>query len=142
MNEKFVALVQEKSASIYSISKQTGIPYTSLSELLNGKIDINKCAAGMVFRLSLYFNCTIEDLLNQESLISNSSGTYRKIKYKWIMGQNPSYIELHIWDRGYEYILDKGIYAQPRFYRVYNKLTEAIIDIYLEQKKAESMIYD
>lgn len=142
MNENFTAYFRKKSESIYTVSKQTGIPYTSLSELVNGKTDINKCAAGMVFRLSLYFNCSVKDLLNQEPLITNVSGTYRKIKYKWMAGKTSDHVQLHVWDHEHEIILDEGMYSQPRFYHAYSDLTEAIIDYYLQQKQAEDMLND
>lgn len=142
MNENFTAYFRKKSESVYTVSKQTGIPYTSLSELVNGKTDINKCAAGMVFRLSLYFKCNVKDLLNQEPLITNVSGTYRKIKYKWMAGKTPDHVQLHVWDHDCETILDEGMYSQPRFYHAYTDLTEAIIDYYLQQKQAEGMLND
>lgn len=142
MNKNFNTYFQQKAESLYMISKQTGIPYTSLSELLNGKININKCAASMVYRLSLFFNCNVEDLLNQESLITNVSGTYRRLKYKWIEGTAPGRVQLHVWDHGHEMILDEGFYSQSRFYHIYHQLTEAILDDYLQRKQAEDMMHD
>ena len=142
MNKNFTIYFQQKAESLYLMSKQTGIPYTSLSELLNGKININKCAASLVYRLSLFFNCSVEDLLNEESLITNISGTYRKIKYKWVDGTAPGHVQLHVWDHGNEVILDEGLYSQSRFYHIYRQLTEAVIDAYLQQKEAEEMMHD
>lgn len=142
MNKNFNKYFQQRAESLYMISKQTGIPYTSLSELLNGKININKCTAGMVYRLSLFFNCNVEDLLNRESLITNVSGTYRRLKYKWTEAALPGYVQLHVWDHGHEMLLDEGFYSQSRFYHIYHQLTEAIIDDYLQRKQAEDMLHD
>lgn len=140
MNAKFVEQFEKGSKSVYSVSKQTGIPYTTLSELLNGKIDINKCAVGMVYRLSLYFDCRVEDLLNKEPLITNASGTYRKIKYKWEKSQTPGRIQLRIWDRGQEKVIDESTCSQARFYSSYKLLTETVIDAFLQQKQAEELL--
>lgn len=115
MNAKFVEQFEKGSKSVYLTSKQTGIPYTTLSELLNGKIDINKCAVGMVYKLSLYFDCSVEDLLNKEPLITNVSGTYRKIKYKWEKSQTPGRIQLRIWDQGQEKLLTKALVRSQGF---------------------------
>lgn len=140
MNDGLKEMLKKKQISAYQLSKQTGIPYTTLSELLNDKSDINKCASGMVFRLSLYFKCDMQELLNPEPLITNVSGTYNKIKYKWKLEPDSNKVELHIWDDGVEKIIDKGEYSQPRFYPYYPDMTECVIDCYLEQKKAEEMV--
>lgn len=142
MNEQLITYFKKSEQTIYYTSKRTGIPYTTLSELLNQKIDINKCAAGMVYRLSLYFHCNIENLLNADPLIINTSGTYRQIKYKWVAAQTPGYVQLKIQDHGNELIIDQGRYTQSRFYDMYQGLTEALIDAYIQQKKAEEMIND
>ena len=42
MNEKFIAAVKKAGITGYKLSKKTGIPYTTISELLTGKKDINK----------------------------------------------------------------------------------------------------
>ena len=81
MNENFIDLMKNTGKSIYQISRETGIPYTTLSELVNEKVNINKCAAGMVHKLTLYLKCSIEDILNREPLIANKSGTYRKMDW-------------------------------------------------------------
>lgn len=142
MSENLNKHFKENAKSIYHVSKKTGIPYTTLAELINKKTDINKCAAITVFKLSLYFKCSVEDLLNKESLVANTSGTYRKIKYKWEIKQNPRITYLHIWDNKKEKIIDKGEYSQARFYYDYELLTEAIIDAYLVEKEAKEMLGD
>lgn len=35
MNENFIDLVKNTGKSVYQISRETGIPYTTLSELVN-----------------------------------------------------------------------------------------------------------
>ena len=52
MNEKFIAAVKKAGITGYKLSKKTGIPYTTISELLTGKKDINKKAAETVLRLA------------------------------------------------------------------------------------------
>lgn len=139
LNRNFLCHVEACGKTVYQISKETGIPYTTISELANGKIDINKCAADTVFRLTLYFRCSMEEILNRVSLLANVSGIYRGIKYQWKPGRNHS-VELHIRDQGEEKILDKGGYSQTRFYEVYGDMTELVIDRYIEEKEAEELL--
>lgn len=140
MNEKIVKKFNEKNCSIYFIHQQTGISYTTLSEIFNAKININKCAAETVFKLSLYFDCPIEDILNPISLIANASGKYRGIRYKWLPGENNT-VDLQVNDSGKDKIIDQGRkYIHPSFYHAYCNAAEPMIDIYLKNKKVEGML--
>lgn len=139
LNQDFLRHMDACGKTAYQISKETGIPYTTISELVNGKININKCAADTVFRLSLYFRCPMDEILNPVPLLANVSGTYRGIRYQWKPGRDHA-VELHVWDRGEESILDKGGYSQARFYGVYGDMTELIIDKYIEEKEAEELL--
>lgn len=139
LNGNFLCHMKACKKTAYQISKETGIPYTTISELANGKININKCAADTVFRLSLYFQCTMDEILNKISLLTNVSGTYRSIKYQWKPSRDDS-VELHIWDCGEERVLDKGKYSQARFYKVYGGMTEQIIDGYIEEKEGKALL--
>ena len=44
MNENFTKLVRKSGKSLYKINKETGIPYTTLSELFTGKKSVNHIA--------------------------------------------------------------------------------------------------
>ena len=36
-------ILSEKKISLYQFSKETGIPYSTLSDIVNGKTEINTC---------------------------------------------------------------------------------------------------
>ena len=137
MNENFIDLMKNTDKSVYQISRETGIPYTTLSELINEKVDINKCAAGMVHKLTLYLKCSLEDILNREPLITNKSGTYRKIKYKWVPTENGTVI-LNIKDGQTKKIIDESKCDQARFYQTFDNITELVIDYYIAQKEVDA----
>lgn len=139
LNGNFLCHMKTCKKTAYQISKETGIPYTTISELANGKININKCAADTVFRLSLYFQCSMDEILNQVSLLTNVSGIYRNVKYQWKPSRD-DLVELHIWDRGEERVLDKGNYSQAHFYKVYGDMTKRIIDGYIEEKEGKALL--
>ena len=136
MNENFIDLIKNTDKLIYQISRETGILYITLSELVNERVDINKCAAGMVHKLTLYLKCSIEDILNREPLITNKSGTYRKIKYKWTPTKNGTVI-LNIKDGPVKKIIDEGKCDQARFYPTFDNMTELVIDYYITQKEVD-----
>lgn len=139
MNDNFKKIVNESGKTLYAISRESGIPYSTLNELMHEKGHINKCSADTVFKLSLFFNCKLEELLDPIALMANVSGKYHNIKYKWIAGKNA--MELHIWDNGIEKIIDNDSACnQVRFYHSYISMTKAIIDVYLEDSQAERML--
>lgn len=55
-------LLSQQSLSTYQCSKRSGIPYTTLLELVKGKTSIEKCTAETVYRLASALNTTMDDL--------------------------------------------------------------------------------
>lgn len=56
--------LSDKNMSIYMCSKQSGIPYTTLSEVIRGKTKLEKCSAETVYRLAKVLDVSMEDLLS------------------------------------------------------------------------------
>lgn len=138
-NNNFNNMLAAKGATAYSVSKETGIPYTTLSELKNNKLDINKCSYETLARLASFFQCRPENLVNPVQILRNISGKYRKYPYHWVI--NGETAELHMNDHGNDILLgkEKGL-TQARFAREYREIPEVWIDIYLQQKEAEELL--
>lgn len=137
-NQQLKKQINIQGKSLYRISKDTGIPYTTINELANGKLDIDRCSLSTVYRLACEFSCRIEEIMNPIQLVDGMSGRYRKIRYHWI--SNGDISELHIEDDGTDKVIDKGDYSQERFACAYKSLTECLIDIYLSDKETEAML--
>lgn len=56
-------ILENKNMSMYQCAKLSGIPYTTLSELIRGKTRIEKCSAETVYRLSKALNVSMEELI-------------------------------------------------------------------------------
>ena len=56
-------LLKEKDMTMYQCSKLSGIPYTTISEVVRGKTRIEKCSAETVYKLSKVLNTSVETLL-------------------------------------------------------------------------------
>ena len=52
--------------SIASLSRESGLPYTTVSELVNGKKQLGRCSAETVYRLAVALDTTVERLLAAE----------------------------------------------------------------------------
>lgn len=67
MTMKIKQYVQENNLKVSQIAQEAGLPYSTVSELVNGKKSLGKCNAETVFTLAKYLNTTVEDLLVSES---------------------------------------------------------------------------
>ncbi len=57
------AILKEKNMTMYQCAKLSGIPYTTLSEVVRGKTRIEKCSAETVYRLSKVLNISMKKLM-------------------------------------------------------------------------------
>ena len=48
--------------SLYSIAKESGVPYSTLNDLVNGKVRISECKAGMLRKLSITLGISMDEL--------------------------------------------------------------------------------
>lgn len=59
--------IGSKHISKYRLSKISGIPKTTLSDICSGKSSLQNCSARTVQLLAKALNCTMEDLLSLEA---------------------------------------------------------------------------
>lgn len=57
-------ILKQKNISLYRCAKESGIPYTTLSELVRGKTRIEKSSAETVYRLARTLGVSMEDLIS------------------------------------------------------------------------------
>lgn len=142
MNEKFRKKVQSSGKSLYAISHESGVAYTTLNELYNGKTDINKCSAETVYILATYFKCDCYDILNDFIFPKNIKGNYMGVKYVWRESEQ-STIEFCITDNGKEVVVyGNSGYKFPDNYSHYKMVSEALVEYYLEEKEKEALLND
>lgn len=60
---RLTELMEEKKLSIYRLSKESGIPYTTLNDICNGKTSLEKCSAETVYKLARALDISMEELL-------------------------------------------------------------------------------
>ena len=59
----FSKLLEEKKISKYKLSKQSGVPYSTICDICTGKSDILKCSAETVIRLGHILGMTAEEII-------------------------------------------------------------------------------
>lgn len=65
------AILTDKNMSVYQCAKRSGIPYTTLLEVVRGKTQLGKCSAETVYRLSKALDISMEELI-ADSLVHRS----------------------------------------------------------------------
>lgn len=83
INHNFNEKLADSGMTMYTLSKLSGIPYTTVNEIHRGKIDINQCAAGTVFRLAAMLEVEPEDIINPINYLEGVKGRYKGIDYTW-----------------------------------------------------------
>ena len=52
----------EHDKSIYAVSRECGIPYSTLNDFVNGKVRVSQCKAGMLHEMSRSLGLTMDEL--------------------------------------------------------------------------------
>ena len=118
MTNKLKNYIKEKSISIYALSKKTGVPYSTLNDLCNGKVEIGNCKAGIVKAVADALGTSMDELyeLAQNRLIVHSDEydtdaevTVKGKRYHAAFEYNDSLIDLDICrvcEENADYIVD------------------------------------
>lgn len=56
-------ILKQKNITIYKLSKKSGVPYSTLNEIVNEKAKLNKCSAETVYHIASALDVSMEDLL-------------------------------------------------------------------------------
>lgn len=58
-----IELLKEKGLSRYSLSKTSGVPWATLSDICSGKTDLSRCNAQTLLKLAKALDLSMEELL-------------------------------------------------------------------------------
>lgn len=63
--------LEKKHMTKYKLSKSSGVPQTTINDICSGRTDLEKCAAGTLYRIAKVLDITVEQILE------SGNGTYR-----------------------------------------------------------------
>ena len=66
-------ILKEKNMTMYRLSKESGVPQATVSDICSGKADLEKCSVGTLFRIAKVLNVSIEDILESDDKKYRSS---------------------------------------------------------------------
>lgn len=58
-------LLQKNNMSRYRLSKESGVPMTTITDICSGKADIDKCAAGTLYKIAKVLGETVDNILEE-----------------------------------------------------------------------------
>jgi len=70
-------IMKKKDMTKYRLSKISGVPFTTISEVTNGKSKIKNCTGDTLYRLAKAMDVTIEDLLEESMEYRQSFESYK-----------------------------------------------------------------
>lgn len=74
--------MSERNISRYRLSKVSGIPWATLSDICSGKTELERCSAGTVLKLSKALGMTMEETLDLETgLVSETHDVPEDLSY-------------------------------------------------------------
>ena len=56
--------LEKQNLTKYRLSKESGVPQATINDICSGKTDLDKCAAGTLYRLAKVLGVSIEDILD------------------------------------------------------------------------------
>lgn len=56
-------IMQSRSMSKYRLSKNSGVPYTTVNDICTGKAQLEKCSAETIYRIAKALEVSMESLL-------------------------------------------------------------------------------
>lgn len=73
INDKLI----EQNMTMYRLSKESGVPQATLNDICSGKTDLEKCAAGTLYRIAKVLNVSVEDILNSVNNYRSEFETFK-----------------------------------------------------------------
>ena len=132
MNDKIIDLFEAKKINKRQLAKSCGLKYTTISELLNKKQQINSCSGRTLMKLAAYFEVSIEELLDPFPILENVEGKYGGVDYIW--HDDGTNMELIIEAEGNTYHrVMEGMYIIPQNFKYAPIAAEQEIDMLFEE---------
>lgn len=60
-------LLEKEKMSRYRLSKESGVAMTTITDICNGKADLDKCTAGTLHKIAKVLNVTVDSILENNS---------------------------------------------------------------------------
>jgi plasmid maintenance system antidote protein VapI len=73
-------ILKERNITKYRLSKDSGIPYTTINDICSGKAQLEKCSAETVYRISRQLHITMEEFI--ETSMNDAIGMEHRTSFE------------------------------------------------------------
>lgn len=70
-------LLDDRQMSRYKLSKLSGVPQATISDICSGKADMERCSAGTIYKIAKVLDVTVESLLEAHEYEKNREEEHR-----------------------------------------------------------------
>ena len=139
-NDNFNKTLKDSGLTMYALAKRSGVPYTTINEIHNGKNDINQCAFSTVIRLAGALGVSAGELTNDIYYLNGIKGKYKGTEFTWSTSDESQIT--------FEYMGDKvtlkagAIYNIPSRLEYYNIIAGWMIKDYISHREWEKSVQE
>lgn len=116
-------ILKDKNISVYKLAKESGIPYTTVNEIVLGKKNPKECSVKTISSLANYLNVPQQALFDDSKI---------KISTSWLDQKNKKYI--------FPIIVDNDEYDASRFHPLNQKRVNIIFNIVHNDYRIDKVI--
>lgn len=120
--------LKENNISVYAVSRDSGIPYTTLNELVNGKKDIEECSLKTIEKISGFFNVSVDTMLN----IIKPPMNKKEIHLTWENQRNVCY--------SFPIVAGSDYYDAYRIYPLKQKLAKKVFENFKNDERVKKIV--
>ena len=70
-------VLTQKDITMYRLSKESKVPYTTINDICANRVRIEKCSAETIYRISKVLDVTMESLVSDELEVRNDFETFK-----------------------------------------------------------------
>lgn len=134
MNDKIIGIFDASGMSKYALAKKSGLPYTTVNEVMNRKLDINRCSVETVYKFAVGLNKSVEELINDFPCLDKAEKAYGSIKYKWYFKPEENGIIFKSVEGKTVVIAINAAFSVVEHIDLYEKCAEFALDGYMRQQ--------
>lgn len=120
--------LKENNISVYAVSRGSGIPYTTLNELVNGKKNIEECSLKTIEKIAGFFNVTVDTMLN----IIRPSMNKKEIHSTWEEQRNVQC--------SFPIVVGSDYYDAFRVYPLKQKIAKKVFETFKNDKRVKKIV--
>lgn len=135
-NANLLYYMEQDGITAYALAQAAGVPYTTISRLKNGTMDINECTAKTVLKIATALGREMPEIMNPFPVMENVHDLYSGTRYYWKQNIENGKMDIHADIDGEKIIIHTGSnYNLPNRAPYYRTFAEFKIEDIISAKE-------